>query len=150
MLHLDFRTKFPAFVPIGERWLKGHIFQINNRSWVGGWDQSQGGVRVDLDETCYWTRWVAASRANNCLAAVSISSEAIGFGQKSHSIGRADRLLRLRPGIQIRDNQAELAGELRLLNHTESFYGVGNTLNVVELLFQQGDTSEILKWIITN
>jgi hypothetical protein len=52
--------------------------------------------------------------------------------------------------IQIRDNQAEFAGELRLLNHAESFYGIGDALNVVEPLFQHGDTSKGLKWIITN
>lgn len=51
---------------------------------------------------------------------------------------------------QIRNDQAKVAGELRLLNHAEGFYRISDPLNVVELLFQRGHTHEGLKRIVID
>ena len=51
---------------------------------------------------------------------------------------------------QIRNDQAKVASELRLLNHAERFYRISDPLNVVELLFQLGHTHEGLERIIVD
>jgi hypothetical protein len=51
---------------------------------------------------------------------------------------------------QIRDDQAKVARELRLLDHAEGFYRISDPLNVVELLFQHGHTHKGLKRMIVD
>jgi hypothetical protein len=51
---------------------------------------------------------------------------------------------------QIRNDQAKVAGELRLLNHAEGFYWISDPLNIRELLFQRGHTNKGLKRVIVD
>jgi hypothetical protein len=51
---------------------------------------------------------------------------------------------------EIRNDQAKVDSELRLLNHAEGFYRISDPLNVVELLFQRGHTHKGLKWMIVD